>query len=200
MRRIVTSLAVIGLLALDACTGGGSVLSFDNNSSPQATIVTVQGPTNIARVLPGASIALSATAVRGSQNGYVQVNRFKWSAAVTSGGTYIATADGSTKPCATLFYTPAGGTAQVFTPDMNFPPYVTITIDPVNEANIIFTPPTTLLLPLGAPVGSTVTPNFPYCVVVTATPLSGSGSSVTPIPSAAGSITVAVVNPAAPTQ
>ena len=173
MRRIVQSFAVIGLLALGACGGGGSVLSFDTNTNPDRVIVTTVGPSNIARVLPGASIALSATAVRGSQNGLVNVNRYTWSAAVTVGGTYIANTDGQTKPCATLVFTPTGGTPVAFAPDYS----IYIAIDPTNEANILFIPPT-------AVVGST----NPYCVVVTATPRGGSAAN-------AGSITVAVVNP-----
>ncbi|HYW54745.1 MAG TPA: hypothetical protein VE826_12300 [Dongiaceae bacterium] len=195
MRRIVQSFAVIGLLALGACGGGGSVLSFDTNTNPDRVIVTTVGPSNIARVLPGASIALSATAVRGSQNGLVNVNRYTWSAAVTVGGTYIANTDGQTKPCATLVFTPTGGTPVAFAPDYS----IYIAIDPTNEANILFIPPTAVALPAGAPAGSTVTvanPAFPpvvgstnpYCVVVTATPRGGSAAN-------AGSITVAVVNP-----
>jgi hypothetical protein len=194
MRRIVLSLAVLSALTLGACSGGGSALSFGGNSQSERVIVTVQGPSNIARVLPGAALPLSAVGVRGSQNGIVFVNRFRWSAAVTAGQQYIANAEGQTRPCATLLFTPAGGTAGAFTPDLNVPPYSTIAIDPTNEANILFIPPTSLSLPAGAPVGSTVTPAFPYCVTVSATQLDDHGN---PTPSV-GSITVAVVNPQAP--
>ncbi|HEY0393993.1 MAG TPA: hypothetical protein VGD01_05815 [Candidatus Elarobacter sp.] len=190
MRRIVLSLAVLSALTLGACSGGGSALSFGGNSQSERVIVTVQAPSNIARVLPGASLALSAVGVRGSQNGIVFVNRFRWSAIVTTGQQYVANAEGQTRPCATLLFTPAGGTAGPFTPDMG----IDIAIDPTNEANILFIPPPTLPLPAGAPAGSTITPAFPYCVTVSATQLDDHGNS-TP---AVGSITVAVVNPQAP--
>jgi hypothetical protein len=192
MRRFVLSLGIVGAVALTACSGGGTVLNFNSGgTSSDRVIVTVVGPTNIARVLPGASIALSAFATNGSQNGAVGTNRFKWSAAVTTGQQYIANALGQTKPCANLIYTPAGGTGVTFLPDLNVPPYSTIAIDPTNEANILFIPPPTLSLPAGAPVGSTVTPAFPYCAVVSATSLDSG---------AVGSIIVAVVNPQAPLQ
>ncbi len=74
-----------------------------------------------------------------------------------------------------------------------------IAIDPVNEANIIFFPPTVL----PAPAGSTLTPNYPYCVVVNAQPgkITGSGLGTTFTPTGPpGSITVAVVNPQNPLQ
>ena len=194
MRRIVLSFAVLGSAALSACSGGGSVLSFDNNSNPDRTIVTVQAPSNLARVLPGASLALSATPVRGSQNGYVQANNFKWSAALTTGQTYNFTSDGNQqRACASLTVTPPGGAATAFTADLNAPPFATIAVDPTNAANILFTPPAIFPVPLGLPAGTTVQTNFPYCVIVTATPVGGSAAN-------AGSILVVVVNPAAPTQ
>lgn len=184
MRGIVkTSAVALSVLALGACSGGGSVLSSGGNTIDR-TIVTVQGGSNIARVLPGASIAISAVGVRGSQNGVVSNNRFTWSAAVTTGGQYVANTDGTTKPCGGLTFTPTGGSAVTYLPDFS----IYVTIDPSNEANIIFTPPTTVPV-----TGGTVATSFPtpYCVVVTATPVGGgSGNS--------GSITVAVVSPAAP--
>ncbi|MEA2718551.1 MAG: hypothetical protein QOJ39_415 [Candidatus Eremiobacteraeota bacterium] len=199
MRRIVKSLAaVLGVLSLGACGGGGSVLNFDNSSTPDRVIVTVQGGSNIARVLPGAGLPISAVAVKGTQNGVLSNNRFKWSAAVSVGQSYPATTLGTQKPCSTLVYTPAGGTPVAYAPDFG----IYIAIDPTNEANIEFIPPTIIPLPSGAPAGSTITianPVFPpvtgstnpYCVTVTATPIGGSGSN-------SGSITVAVVNPLAP--
>ena len=194
MRRIVLSFAVLGSAALSACSGGGSVLSFDNNSKPDRTIVTVQAPSNLARVLPGASLPLSATPVRGSQNGYVQGNSFKWSAALTTGQTYNFTAEGNQqRACASLTVTVPGGAPTPFTTDMNVAPFSTITVDPTNSANILFTPPAILPVPAGLPAGTTVQPNFPYCVLITATPTGGSAAN-------AGSILVVVVNPAAPTQ
>ncbi|HEX3462538.1 MAG TPA: hypothetical protein VHS78_00610 [Candidatus Elarobacter sp.] len=192
MRRIVRSLAVLGVLALGACGGGGSVLSFDNNSQADRTLVTVVGPSNIARVLPGSSLAISATQVRGSQNGVVNGNRFIWSAQLVPSGQYTANTLGQTKACGSIQYTPAGGSASALTADMN----LYVTIDPVNEANIIFTPPAVFPVPTGSPVGSSATPTYPYCVVVSATPLNGGQ----PQPAEAGSITVAVVNPLSPEQ
>jgi hypothetical protein len=192
MRRIVVSLAALSALVLGGCSGGGSVLSFDNNSQPDRTIVTVQGSTNVARVLPGSSIAISATPVRGSQNGYVQANRFIWSALLVPSGTYTANALGQTKPCGFIQFTPGGGSGSPLTADMS----LYVTIDPVNEANIIFTPPALFPVPTGSPAGSTVAPTYPYCVTISATPLNGT----VPQPNAAGSITVAVVNPLNPEQ
>lgn len=193
MRRIVVSLAALGALALGACSGGGSVLSFDNNSQPDRTILTVQGSTNVARVLPGASLAISATQVRGSQNGLVNGNRFLWSAVLVPSGTYTANALGVQKACGSIQFTPAGGSASALTADMT----LYVTIDPTNESNIIFTPPALFPVPTGAPVGSTATPTYPYCVAVTATPLNNGGA---PQGAEAGSITVAVVSPTNPEQ
>ena len=191
MRRIVLSLAVLGAVALSACSGGGSVLNFfDNSAKPQAVIVSVQGGSNIARVLPGGSLALSAVAVRGSQNGFVNANRYKWSAVLVTSGTYIATADGSTKACQPINLTVPGPVTSAFATDLNTPPYSTIAIDPTNEANILFLPPPVFPPPAGFPVGTSVAVNYPYCAVITATSLDD--------PSAIGSITVAVVNPQSP--
>ena len=184
MRRIAMSLAILSTLSLGACSGGGSVLNFDGNSNPDRVVVTVQGPTNLARVLPGAGLPITATSVRGSQNGYVATNRFKWSAAMTTGMTYNFTSDGNQqRNCANVTITQSG-TVVPYTAD--FSTY--IAIDPTNESNIEFIPPVTLPLPAGA---TTITPNFPYCVVVTATPLNGSANN-------SGSITVVVVSPSAP--
>ena len=193
MRRIVVSLAALGALALGACGGGGSVLSFDNNSQPDRTVVTVQGPSNIARVLPGTSLAISATPVRGSQNGVVNGNRFIWSAVLLASGQYTANTLGQTKACGSIQFAPGGTGAFALTADMS----LYVTIDPTNEANIIFTPPAVFPVPAGSPAGSTATPVYPYCVVVTATPLNSAGQ---PQGAEAGSITVAVVNPLAPEQ
>lgn len=197
MRRIVLSLAVLSASALSACSGGGSVLNTDSNSTPQAVIITVVGPSNIARVLPGGGLALSAVAVRGSQNGFTSNNNFRWSAALVTSGNYVATADGSQKPCQAITVT-SGGTTTPLATDLNFGPYSTIAIDPTNESNIIFFPPPVFPPPFA---GSTVTVNFPYCVIISASSghITGSGLSTTFVPDGAvGSITVAVVNPQAP--
>jgi hypothetical protein len=203
MRRIVKSLvAVLGVLSLGACGGGGSVLNFDSSTTPDRVIVTVQGPSNIARVLPGAGLPISAVAVKGSQNGFLSNNRFKWSAALTTGGQYIANTDGATKPCASVMFQPAGppGVAAFpYTADFG----VYIAIDPTNEANIEFIPPTIIPNPNPIPAppapvppgAGTLTTNYPYCVTVTATPIGGGGSAAN-----SGSITVAVVNPQNPLQ
>ena len=192
MRRIVLSLAVLGAASLGACSGGGTVLNGSGANKPTAVIVTTQGSANVARVLPGASIPISALAVSGGQNGVLSNNRFIWSAALVTSGSYVANTTGLTKPCAQVIYTPAGGTATPLAQDFS----VYVTIDPVNESNIIFSPPATIPLPTGAPAGSTITTNFPYCVVVSATALDSGGNPT----SAVGSITVAVVNPQNPEQ
>jgi hypothetical protein len=186
MRRIVLSLAVLSATALSACSGGGTVLNFDGSSNAQAVIVTVVGPSNIARVLPGGALPLSAVAVRGAQNGALNLNRFKWSAALITSGNYVATADGSIKACKPVNITVPGPVTSALVTDMG----IDIAIDPTNEANIIFLPPPIFPVPAGFPVGTTVSPTFPYCVIVSATSLDN--------PGAVGSITVAVVDPQAP--
>jgi hypothetical protein len=205
MRRFVLSLAVMGAAALVACSGGGSVLSFDNGGgSPDRVIVTVVGPTNIARVLPGAGLALSAVGTRGSQNGTTVNNSFRWSAALVTSGTYTFNADGQTRPCQQLVFQPFPFPAGS-TPTPAPIPYaadfsIYVTIDPTNESNIIFSPPIAVPnpgpasppLPATPPPGAgSLATNFPYCVVVSATNRNSG---------AVGSITVAVVNPAAPQQ
>lgn len=201
MRRIVTSLAaVLGVLSLGACSGGGSVLNFDNSSTPDRVIVTVQGPSNIARVLPGAALPLSAVAVKGSQNGFLSNNRFKWSATLVGSGQYVSNTDGGTKPCQPVTFLPAGPpgvTSFAYTADFS----IYLLIDPTNESNVELIPPTIIpnpnpIPPPPAPVppgAGTLTPAFPYCIVVTATPIGGSAAN-------SGSITVAVVNPQNPLQ
>jgi hypothetical protein len=197
MRRFALSLAaVLSAAALSACSGGGSVLGFNgDNPSPDHVILTVAGSTNIARVLPGGGIAISATQVHGDQNGLLSGNNYRWSAALTTGGTYITNTLGQTKPCQNVTVT-SGGVTTPYTADFS----LYITIDPVNEANIIFSPPTLLPLPAGF---TAITPNFPYCVVVSAQPgkITGSGLGTTFTPTGpAGTITVAVVNPQNPLQ
>ena len=189
MRRIVQSLAALSVLALGACSGGGSVLNFDSSSTPDHVILTVQGPTNLARVLPGAGLPISAVAVRGTQNGFINSNRFKWSAVLTTGQTYNFTADGNQqRNCASINVT-SGGVTSPLVADWG----IYIAIDPTNEANIEFIPPTIIPVPTGA---TSITPNYPYCVTVSATVLNGSGT--TPTAGATGSITVVVVNPQSP--
>ncbi len=188
MRRIA-SFAFACVLSLSACSGAGSVLSTGGRSKPDKVIITVVGPSNVARVLPGASIPLSATAVIGGQNGTSTVNRFVWSASLVTSGSYVANTDGGTKPCNDVTVT-SGGVTQPYGTDFS----IDITIDPTNEANVLFTAPTSI----AAPPGATLATNYPYCVVVTANALSGSSSSAQML--ATGSIVVAVVNPAAPEQ
>jgi hypothetical protein len=188
MRRIAMSLAVIVSSALTACSGGGTVFDTGgSNNTPDRVLVTVVSPTNIARVLPGASLAISAQGVKGSQNGYLTGSDIAWTAAVATSGQYPVNSGGVTKPCVAPTITFPGASAVAYAPDLtNF-----ITVDPTNNANIIFTPPTTLPLPSGAPAGTTVAPptgSNPYCVAVTATSKLNAGAQ--------GTLIVAVVNPA----
>ena len=190
MRRIVRILAVLGAVALSACSGGGSVLNFDNSANGDRVILTVQAPSNIARVVPGGSLPISAVTVKGSQNGFVNSNRYIWSAALTTGMQYPAFELGQTKPCASVTLTVPGPVTTPLVADFS----LYLTIDPTNEANILFSPPPVIPVPTGLPAGAVVNQaaaNFPYCVVVSATNIDSK---------AVGSITVAVVNPLAPTQ
>jgi hypothetical protein len=195
MRRFVLSLAaVLSAAALSACSGGGSVLGFGgDNPGPDHVIITVAGATNIARVLPGAGIALSAVQVHGSQNGLLSGNNYRWSAQLVTSGTYTINALGQTKPCVPVTTT-TGAVTTPYTADFG----IYIAIDPVNEANIIFEPPTLIPLPAGA---TTISRVFPYCVVINAEPgkITGSGLGTTFTPTGPpGSITVAVVDPQNP--
>ena len=195
MRRFVLSLAaVLSAVALSACAGGGSVLGLGgDNPPPDHVIITAAGATNIARVLPGAGIALSAVQVHGSQNGLLSGNNYRWSAALVTSGNYTITALGATKPCQAVTITNGAGTVP-YTADFG----IYIAIDPVNEANIIFFPPTVLPVPTGF---TTLTPHYPYCVIVNAEPgkITGSGLGTTFTPTGPpGSITVAVVDPQNP--
>jgi hypothetical protein len=192
MRRFVLSFAtVLSIAAFSACSGGGPVLSFRDDQTPDHAIVTVAGPSNLARVLPGAGLALSAIQVNRS-GAVLSGNNYRWSAALTTGGSYPVDALGNTKPCASVLQT-IGAVTTPYTADFG----IYIAIDPVNEANIIFFPPT-ILQP---PPATTLTTNYPYCVTVTAQPgtILGSGIQTTFNPvGSPGSITVAVFDPLHP--
>ena len=185
MRRFVLSLAVLGALTLGACNGGGSVLNIGSNTSVDRVIVTTTGPSNVARVIPGASLPLSATAVRGGQNGLVNINQYTWSAVLVTSGTYPINTLGGTKACTAVTAT-SGGVTSPYTADYS----LYLTIDPTNESNVLLTPPTTFPLPAGI---TAITPpaTTAYCVVVSATPRGGNAANT-------GSITVAVVPPGSP--
>jgi hypothetical protein len=193
-RRLVLSFAaILSAAALGACSGGGSVLSFDRNSTPDHVIITVQEPSNIARVLPGAGLPLSAVAVRGSQNGILNINTFRWSAALTTGLQYPFNTFGQTKPCANVNIT-SGGVTQPYLADFG----IYIAIDPTNEGNIEFIPPTIIPAPFA---GSTIQTNYTYCVIVNAQggniTGTGLGTTFNPI-GQPGSILVQVANPSNP--
>ena len=187
MRRFVLSLAALSALALSACSGGGSVLSFGANNSPDYVVITPYGTPSIPRVLAGGFIALSAQTYSGKQHGFVNNNRYKWSAAIVNGGTYISNTLGGTKPCAAVANSPAAaGPFTPYAPDYG----VYIAIDPVNEGNIVFEPPVVIPVPAGtflAPLSAASA----YCVTVSATTIDG---AIT------GSTVVAVVNPQIPEQ
>jgi hypothetical protein len=189
MRRIALVLATASVLTFSGCSGAGTVLSTGNRDTADTVIITVVGPSNIPRVLPGASIALSATATIGGSNGTSTLNRFLWSATLLTSGTYVVNTNGGMKTCNVVDST-VGGVTSPFTTDMS----IDITIDPTNEANILFTPPTTVT----GPAGAIITTNYPYCVRIDATALTG--STAHPQNGAVGSVIVAVVNPAAPEQ
>jgi hypothetical protein len=186
MRRIVLSLAVAASAALTACSGGGQVLGTGNND-PDHVIVSVIGQVNVARVLAGSSMVLSAQGVKdGNFNGAIYNNTFTWHAAVVNGATYPTTTfgqSGTTKPCATVTL---GTSTTPFAPDYT----QFLTVDPANSANVTFKPPAAIPIPAGVPA-VTLTPSAnAYCAIVTATAVNG----------VVGSLIVAVVNPATPQQ
>jgi hypothetical protein len=189
MRRIALTLVALGAVALTACSGGGSVLNFGSNSTPDHILITTVGQTNVARVFAGTPINLSAVQVKGSHNGILSTNTFKWTAALVTSGIYPVTSLGTTKPCATPSITTPPGTAVAFAPDYA----AFITLDPTNQANITFTPPLTIPAPAGSTTGVLpgATSANAYCAVVNAS---------TPDGLTTGSITVAIVNPAAAQQ
>jgi len=192
MRRSVVLSAVLSVAALSACSGGGSALNFGNGSAtPTAVILTVQGASNIARVLPGAGLTISAVGVNGSSSGALLSNRFLWSARLTTGQQYVSNALGQMKPCASVMVTTAGVTTPLTT---DFSIY--IAIDPTNESNVILFPPT--ILP--PPAGSTLTTNYPYCVLVTAAAITSPLTATTPVTGASGSILVEIADPQNPLQ
>ena len=184
MRRIVLSLALAASAALAACSGGGQVLSTGGSGSDRVFIST-GGQSNIPRVLAGSSIALSAVALRGSQNGVVTNNAFVWHAAIVNDVSYTANTLGGTKTCAAVTSGPAAtGPFSPYAPD--YGSY--LTVDPTNSANVTFSPPQTIPVPTGSFLGSLSATNA-YCAIVTATQGSTTGSQV-----------IAIVNPALPQQ
>jgi hypothetical protein len=182
MRRFVISAALAGIASTSACAGGGSALNFSNAATPERTIVSAGG-TNVPRVLAGAGIAVSAISVGGAQNGIVSNQRFIWHGIVTNDAAYTYDAAGHTRSCGAVTTTTNGTTAP-YAPDMS----IYIAIDPVNEANVIFSPP----LALPAPPGSTIAVRYPYCVALAATPDNPAGP--------AGTLIVAVADPQNPLQ
>ncbi len=184
MRRIVLSLAVALSAALAACSGGGQVLSTGGSGSDRI-LITTGGQSNVPRVLAGSSIALSALALRGSQNGVVEKNTFTWNAAIVNDVSYTANVLGGTKTCAAVTSaTAAAGPFSPYAPDYS----IYVTIDPSNEANVIFSPPLTIPVPAGSFLGALSAANA-YCAIITATQGSTTGSQI-----------VSIVNPALPQQ
>lgn len=185
MRRIVLSLAIAASVSLTACSGGGTVLGTSTNN-PNRIIVSVPGQLNVARVLAGSSMVLSATATKdGDYNGVIAMNSFTWHAAIVNGQSYPTTnfgQSGTLKACATVTY-PSSTTGYL-------PDYTQfLTVDPSNPGNVTFAPPATIpATPLG-PAALSTTANA-YCAIVTATAPNG----------VVGSIVVAIVSPANPTQ
>jgi hypothetical protein len=190
MRRIALTLVVLGSAALTACSGGGSVLNFGSNSTPDHILVTQQGQTNTPRVIAGTSIVLSAQAVKGSQNGTISTNVFKWTAALVTSGTYPVNALGGTKPCATPSITIPPASAAAYAPD--YTAYLVV-VDPTNPANVTFAPPLTIPAPAGTTTGILAgsTATNAYCAVVNAS---------TPDGLTTGSVIVAITSPQSPQQ
>ena len=189
MRRFAWVLALAAAVSIDGCAGAGSVLGTADRTTANQVVITVLGSTNVPRVLPGATIALSATATIGAQNGVSPIGAFVWSATLVSGGSYVANASGGTKPCQAVTVT-SGGTTQPYTTDFS----LYLTIDPTNEANVLFSPPPQI----PAPAGATLATSYPYCVRIAANAMTGPAGHQTV--AAGGSMLVAVVDPLAPEQ
>lgn len=184
MRRFVLSLAVAASATLAACSGGGQVLSTGGSGADRIFIST-GGQSNVPRVLAGSGIALSAIALRGSQNGTVQNNQFTWRAAIVNDVSYTANTLGGTKACAAVTSgAAAAGPFSPYAPDYS----IFVTIDPSNESNIIFSPPLTIPVPTGSFLGPLSATNA-YCAIISATQGSTTGSQV-----------VSIVNPQLPQQ
>jgi len=185
MRRIVLSLAVAASAVLAACSSGGQVLST-GGTGVDRVLITTGGQSDIARVLAGSAIPLSAQALRGSQNGIVTNNKFTWHAAIVNDASYTANTDGGQKPCAAVTSaTAAAGPFTPYAPDYS----IYVAIDPTNESNIIFQPPLSIPLPAGSFLGP-LSAASAYCAIVTAATPGG----------AVGSTIVAIVNPQIPQQ
>lgn len=179
-----TTCALTALCALSACSGSGGAL---NTGKPSTTgiVITSGGQVNVARVLAGSGIALSAVATSGSQNGAIGNNKFIWHATLVNGASYASDQAGGTKPCASVTVgNAAAGPFAPYAPDYS----AAVAIDPVNEANIIFIPPLTIPYAAGTFPGPLNTATA-YCAIVTATQ-----GGVT------GSIVVAIVDPQFPLQ
>jgi hypothetical protein len=189
MRRIALTLVVLGSAALTACSGGGSVLNFGSNSTPDRIDITQQGQTNTPRVFAGTPITLSAQSLKGPQNSTISTNAFKWTAALVTSGTYPINALGGTKACATPSITTPPAAAVAFAPDYT----AFIVADVTNPGNATFTPPVTIPAPAGSTTGILAGPTASnaYCAMVNAS---------TPDGITTGSIIVAIVNPQLPQQ
>jgi hypothetical protein len=189
MRRIALTLVVLGAAALTACSGGGSVLNFGSNSTPDHIDITQVGQTNTPRVLAGTTLALSAQALKGPQNSTISTNAFTWTAALVTSGTYPINSLGGTKPCATPSITTPPAAAVAFAPD--YTAFIVVTAK--NPASITFTPPVTIPAPAGSTTGILAgsTSANAYCAMVNAS---------TPDGLTTGSVIVAIVNPQFPQQ
>lgn len=182
---------ILAPLMLVGCPAGTAYP--DQNSPPDNVIVTVSSASG-ARVLPGASLALSAKGT--SRGAPLSYNRFKWSASLVTSGQYLDTSGPTT--CVPVFLNLLGSSPAPFTTDYS----TFVTVDPTTEANIVFTPPT--IVP--APAVGTLTTTFPYCVNVTAQARTGGATGsitiglpapgTTPTPPAVGVFGPVILTPA----
>lgn len=159
MRRIVLSVMVAGsAAALAACGGGGTAFGSGSNSIDRVVVTGSGSLSGVNKVVPGGTIVLSATGVKGSSNTTAGDNGYSWSASYAPVGTPAqALATGS----------------QIFCNGLTTP-----AISPAGSLNVSSVNPSTLTLvvPTAVPAvtapAASIAPAAPagsYCLIVQAT-------------------------------
>ncbi|GAC1418199.1 MAG: hypothetical protein NVSMB64_27930 [Candidatus Velthaea sp.] len=178
MRRLVLSLLAASSVALlTACGPGGSAFNLsDNNKLDRIILSTAGQPPGVFKVVPGGSIAISATGVKGSQNSIVTGDtNFTFNVGPAPAGALyqggIGAADGIQGVCL--------GFSQLVPPVAPSTTPTTVSLVPTITQNslaagaatdsVIFTAPT--IASLNVPLGPNTAAPAPaaYCVIINAT-------------------------------